>query len=157
MLGDLTEESLNAPRVDQEDTIACYLATGVPLGTAVWSLFGDAITHGKRVEYWTFTVAPPVRYDFTGFFSPVENLPVVNRARAGQAVPVTAKILGVPVQTLGNWVRLSEKGQLKGAGDRPVSPEQMGAGALTRRECAASHGARHPGKPPTLESRAPYA
>ncbi len=33
--------------------------------------------------------------------------------------------LGVPVQTLGNWVRLSEKGQLKGAGDRPVSPEQM--------------------------------
>ena len=29
------------------------------------------------------------------------------------------------MQTLGNWVRLSEKGQLKGAGDKPVSPEQM--------------------------------
>ena len=43
----------------------------------------------------------------------------------GQAVPVTAKVLGVPVQTLGNWVRLSEKGQLKGVGDKPVSPEQM--------------------------------
>jgi transposase-like protein len=38
---------------------------------------------------------------------------------------VTAKILGVPTQTLGNWVRLSNKGQLKGAGDKPVSPEQM--------------------------------
>jgi len=38
---------------------------------------------------------------------------------------VTAKILGVPTQTLGNWVRLSEKGQLKGAGDKPVSQEQM--------------------------------
>ena len=25
-----------------------------------------------------------------------------------QAVPVTARILGVPVQTLGNWVRLSD-------------------------------------------------
>jgi len=45
--------------------------------------------------------------------------------KGGQAVPVTAKILGVPVQTLGSWVRLSGKGQLKGAGDKPVSPEQM--------------------------------
>ena len=40
-------------------------------------------------------------------------------------MPVTSKILGVPVQTLGNWVRLSSKGQLKGAGDKPVSAEQM--------------------------------
>ena len=38
---------------------------------------------------------------------------------------MTGKILGVPAQTLGNWVRLSEKGQLKGAGDKPVSAEQM--------------------------------
>ena len=40
-------------------------------------------------------------------------------------MPVTAKILGVPTQTLGNWVRLSDKGQLAGAGDKPVSQEQM--------------------------------
>lgn len=33
--------------------------------------------------------------------------------------------MGVPTQTLGNWVRLSNKGQLKGVGDKPVSPEQM--------------------------------
>jgi transposase-like protein len=38
---------------------------------------------------------------------------------------VTAKVLGMPKQTLDNWVRLSEKGRLKGAGDKPVSPEQM--------------------------------
>ena len=38
---------------------------------------------------------------------------------------VTAKILGTPKQTLENWVRLAHKGQLKGAGDKPVSPEQM--------------------------------
>lgn len=50
----------------------------------------------------------------------------VRLVKGGQAVPVTAKILGVPVQTLGNWVRLAEKGQLQGAGDKPVSPEQMG-------------------------------
>ena len=40
-------------------------------------------------------------------------------------MPVTAKLLAVPVQRLGNWVRLSEKGLLKGAGDKPVSTEQM--------------------------------
>ena len=49
----------------------------------------------------------------------------VRLVKGGQAVPVTGKILGVPVQTLGNWVRLSEKGQLKGAGDKPVNAEQM--------------------------------
>ena len=38
---------------------------------------------------------------------------------------MTAKILGIPKQTLENWVRLAHKGQLKGAGDKQVSPEQM--------------------------------
>lgn len=52
-------------------------------------------------------------------------LEAVRLVKGGQAVPVTAKILGVPVQTLGSWVRLSGKGQLKGAGDKPVSDEQM--------------------------------
>jgi len=49
----------------------------------------------------------------------------VRLVKAGQTVSVTAKILGVPTQTLGNWVRLSGKGQLKGAADKPVSPQQM--------------------------------
>ena len=49
----------------------------------------------------------------------------VRLVKGGQAVPVTARILGVPMQTLGNWVRLIEKGQLKGAGDKLVSVEQM--------------------------------
>ena len=52
-------------------------------------------------------------------------LEAVRLVKGGQAVPETARILGVPMQTLGNWVRLSEKGQLKGAGDKPVSVEQM--------------------------------
>ena len=38
---------------------------------------------------------------------------------------VTAKVLGMPKQTLGKWVRLGEKGELRGAGDKPVSAEQM--------------------------------
>ena len=43
----------------------------------------------------------------------------------GQTATVKAKILGVLAQTLGNWVRLSSKGQVTGAGDKPVSAEQM--------------------------------
>lgn len=49
----------------------------------------------------------------------------VRLVKGGQSVPVTAKILGMPEQTLGNWVRLSDLGQLMGAGDKPVSAEQM--------------------------------
>ena len=45
--------------------------------------------------------------------------------KGGQDVGVKAKVLGMPKQTLGNWVRLSEKGQLRGAGDKPVSDQQM--------------------------------
>lgn len=52
-------------------------------------------------------------------------LEAVRLVKGGQAVPVTAKVLGVPVQTLGNWVRLSENGQLQGAGEKPVNAEQM--------------------------------
>jgi len=49
----------------------------------------------------------------------------VRLVKGGQAAAVTAKIVGIPKQTLENWVRLHGKGQLKGAGDKPVSPEQM--------------------------------
>jgi len=52
-------------------------------------------------------------------------LEAVRLVKGGQTVPVTAKILGMPEQTLGNWVRLSNQGQLSGAGDKPVSAEQM--------------------------------
>ena len=45
--------------------------------------------------------------------------------KAGQSVAVTAKILGIPKASLDNWVKLSAKGELKGAGDKPVSAEQM--------------------------------
>ena len=52
-------------------------------------------------------------------------LEAVRLVKGGQDVGVTAKVLGMPKQTLGNWVRLSEKGALRGAGDKPVSDEQM--------------------------------
>ena len=52
-------------------------------------------------------------------------LEAVRLVKAGQEASVTAQILGVPKQTLSNWVRLADKGELKGAGERPVSAEQM--------------------------------
>lgn len=52
-------------------------------------------------------------------------LEAVRLVKGGQTVPVTAKVLAMPAQTLGKWVRLSEAGKLIGAGDKPVSAEQM--------------------------------
>jgi len=49
----------------------------------------------------------------------------VRLVRGGQVAAVTAKVLGIPKQTLENWVRLDSKGKLKGAGDKSVSAEQM--------------------------------
>ena len=49
----------------------------------------------------------------------------VRLVKGGQALSVTAKVLGIPKVSLDNWVKLSAKGQLKGAGDKPVSAEQM--------------------------------
>ncbi len=38
---------------------------------------------------------------------------------------VTAKVTGIPKASLNNWVKLSTKGQLKGAVGKPVSAQQM--------------------------------
>ena len=52
-------------------------------------------------------------------------LEAVRLVKGGQAAAVIGKVLGIPKATLENWVRLHAKGQFKGAGDKPVSPEQM--------------------------------
>ena len=52
-------------------------------------------------------------------------LEAVRLVNKGQSVAVTAKTLSIPGQTLDNGVRLNAKGELKGAGDRPVTAEQM--------------------------------
>ena len=57
-------------------------------------------------------------------------LEAVRLVHGGQAKAVTAKILGVPAPTLGNWVRLAAQGKLAGAGTKTVSAEQMGLARL---------------------------
>lgn len=48
----------------------------------------------------------------------------VQMVRRGQAMSVAAKVLGIPRASLGNWVKLSARGQLD-RGGRQVSVEQM--------------------------------
>jgi transposase len=57
-------------------------------------------------------------------------LEAVRQVKAGQAIAVVAKVLGIPKASLGNWVRQAAKGELLsgcGADDKVVrvSPEQM--------------------------------
>jgi transposase-like protein len=52
-------------------------------------------------------------------------LEAVRLVNEGQPAPVTAKVLGIPKATLGNWVRDAAKGTVQGAGEKVVTPEQM--------------------------------
>jgi transposase len=52
-------------------------------------------------------------------------LEAVRLVQGGQACAVTAKILGIPKQTLDNWIKLAEKGKLTGVVTKPVTAEQM--------------------------------
>lgn len=52
-------------------------------------------------------------------------LEAVRLVQGGQACSVTAKILGIPKQTLDNWIKLAEQGKLTGVGTKPVTAEQM--------------------------------
>ena len=56
-----------------------------------------------------------VRAQYTREFK----LEAVRQVRAGQAIAVVAKVLGIPKASLGNWVRLSSKGELNDVG-RPT-------------------------------------
>ena len=54
-------------------------------------------------------------------------LEAIRQVKAGQSIAVTAKVLGIPKASLSTWVRLSAKGVISGAGDKPVAvtAEQM--------------------------------
>ena len=62
-----------------------------------------------------------------GKYTQEYKLEAVRQVKAGQSIAVTAKILGIPKASLSNWVRLSAKGVLSGAGDKSVAvtAEQM--------------------------------
>jgi transposase-like protein len=65
------------------------------------------------------------RNETTGTVHTGFKLEALRLVKCAQVATVTAKILGIPRQTRENWMRLANKVQLKGAGNKPVSPEQM--------------------------------
>jgi transposase len=52
-------------------------------------------------------------------------LEAVRLIGAGQSIAATAAILGLPDQTLHNWLKAHREGRLGGPGAKPVTPEQM--------------------------------
>jgi transposase len=59
----------------------------------------------------------------------------IRLAKGAQGLAGTARVLGVPVQTLHGWVTQHDQGKLQGAGDKPISAEQMELARL-RAQCA---------------------
>jgi transposase len=49
----------------------------------------------------------------------------VKRVKEGESIAAVAKELGLGDQTLRNWVKAKAKGNLKGAGSKVVTPEEM--------------------------------
>lgn len=53
------------------------------------------LSSGMSAMRWHVTLTPVTpAFTFTGFFAPIQNLPVVNRAKAGQAIPVKFSLAG---------------------------------------------------------------
>ena len=50
------------------------------------------------------------KYDFEGFLSPIDNLPTVNQAKAGQAIPVKWRITdknGLPISDPASFINIT--------------------------------------------------
>ena len=89
-----------------------------------------------------------------GKYTQEYKLEAVRQVKAGQSIAVTAKVLGIPKASLSNWVRLSAKGVLGGAGEKPaaVTAEQMELARL-RAEVARLRMERDIAKKPRRTSR----
>jgi transposase-like protein len=89
-----------------------------------------------------------------GKYTPEYKLEAVRQVKAGRSMAVTAKVLGLPKANLSNWMRLSAKGVLSGARDKPaaVTAEQMELARL-RAEVARLRMERDIAKKPQRTSR----
>ena len=65
----------------------------------------------------------------------------VRLVKGGQALSVTAKILGIPKASLDNWGRLSAKGVAQGRRGQASEPAANGAGSTASRTGAGQDGA----------------
>lgn len=89
-----------------------YWAAGGSIGRG--NLNGSAINIdwiSSAESFGGLAVTPQrVRYTFEGFFSPIENSPVVNQAKAGQAIPVKWRITdksGLPISDSASFISIT--------------------------------------------------
>ncbi|MCC5867297.1 MAG: PxKF domain-containing protein [Gammaproteobacteria bacterium] len=75
-------------------THAVLTLSGRADGLGAFTATCDGATDRAGNAAEAVSVSYDVRYPFTGFFRPVDNLPVVNRVRAGQAVPLRFSLGG---------------------------------------------------------------
>jgi hypothetical protein len=109
---------------------ATTLGTGTVNGAGVATFTTAALAAGSHYITATFSgdgsfngstsnvLQQDVRYTFAGFFAPVDNLPIVNNAKAAQAIPVKWRLsdfAGAGVSDPGNFLGLTS--YVVGCGD----------------------------------------
>ena len=106
----LATSTLNAS--GQATFTTAALAAGSHYITATFS--GDGSFNGSTSSI----LKQDVQYTFAGFFAPVDNLPIVNSAKAAQAIPVKWRLTdfaGAGVSDPGNFIGLTS--YVVGCGD----------------------------------------
>jgi hypothetical protein len=72
--------------VDGSVAVTCLPASGSSFAVGTTAVNCSATDHAGNTAHSTFNVI--VSYAFSGFFRPVDNLPVINVVKAGSAIPV---------------------------------------------------------------------
>ena len=72
--------------VDGNVATTCVLPSGSTFAAGATTVTCTATDAAGNSRTSTFKVN--VRYAFNGFFRPIDNLPIVNAVKAGQAIPV---------------------------------------------------------------------
>ena len=78
--------------VDGSVEVTCSPASGTTFAPGPTTVKTSAVDAAGNIAHGSFTVS--VVYAWTGFFSPVDNLPTLNVAKAGSAVPVKFSLSG---------------------------------------------------------------
>ena len=78
--------------VDGAVPVTCAPASGSEFSVGTTTVNCSATDAHLNTANGSFTVT--VTYAFTGFFRPVDNIPVINRAKAGSAIPVKFSLGG---------------------------------------------------------------
>lgn len=81
-------------------------------------------------------------YRFVGFFSPIENLPVINKAKGGSTIPVKWRLVdsnGLPVTSLDSFTSLASA-SISCSADRADAFEEVNSAGGTGLRCDAGTG-----------------